>query len=153
VVLITGASSGIGRALARYYLNQGATVAAVARRADALRPWQNYLPGRLAIVPADVTDRVAMAEAIAGVERSLGPIDLAIACAGIAAHQTTADLDLAALERTFATNVCGAFNTLVPVLAAMRRRGRGQVVAVSSLAALQSLPQLTAYCASKAALD
>jgi hypothetical protein len=154
VVIITGASSGIGRALAQHYLGQGAIVAVVARRADRLASLATAeTGGRLFAFPGDVTDRDAMAAIVADVERAVGPIDLAIASAGIGEEETAPDLDLALLQRIFATNVCGVFNVLVPVVAAMRQRGRGQVVAISSLAAEHALPRMTAYCMSKAALN
>ncbi len=148
VVLITGASSGVGRALAEHYAQQGAVVATVGRRLNG-----DQLSSRLFPFQGDVTDRQAMDDVVAMVERSLGPIELAIACAGIAEEQSTPDLDLDVLKRALATNVCGTFNVLVPAAARMRLRGRGHIVAISSLAAEYSLPRMTAYCLSKAALN
>lgn len=156
VVLVTGASSGIGRGLALHYLALGRTVAAVARRESKLALLHDEpesRTGRLQIYPMDVTDRKGMAEVIAAVERDLGPIELAIAGAGVADEQTTADLDVDGFERMLATNVLGAVYTLAPVIAGMTARGRGQIVAISSLAAVQSLPRMLAYGASKAALS
>jgi short-subunit dehydrogenase len=156
VVLVTGASSGIGRGLTLHYLGLGCTVAAVARREARLALLHDEPEsrrGRLQIYPMDVTDRTGMAEVVAAVERDLGPIELAIAGAGVADEQTTADVDVDGLERMLTTNVLGAFYTLAPVIAAMAARGHGQIVAVSSLAAVQSLPRLVSYCASKAALN
>jgi len=152
VVLITGASSGIGRALAEHYVQQGAVVAAVGRRlCPTASPYDSG--GGLFAFQGDVADRDAMAGIVATVEQTLGPVELAIACAGIAEEQSAADLDLDAVERAIATNVRGVFNVLVPIAAMMRLRGRGQVVAISSLAAEHSLPRMTAYCMSKAALN
>jgi short-subunit dehydrogenase len=153
VVLITGASSGIGHALAQHYLSQGRTVVAIARRAALLEELGRETIGQLCIFSADVTDREAMAGIVAEVERSVGPIDLAIAAAGVADQEAGADFDPATCERTLTTNVCGTFNVLMPIAANMRRRGSGQIVAISSLASLQALPHMTAYCASKAALN
>jgi NAD(P)-dependent dehydrogenase (short-subunit alcohol dehydrogenase family) len=152
LVLITGASSGIGRALALHYLNRGATIAAVARRPEPLNELRGSAKG-FAVFAADVGDRAAMAATVAEIERTLGPIDLAIACAGIAEAQVSPDLDLEALDRMLATNARGAFNTLVPAASAMRKRGHGQIVALSSLAALHGVPALAGYSVSKAALD
>jgi short-subunit dehydrogenase len=153
VVLITGASSGIGRALAQHYLSQGRIVVAIARRTALLEELGREATGQLCIFPADVTDREAMAGIVAEVERRVGPIDLAIAAAGVADQEAGADFDPVAAERMMITNVCGTFNVLAPIAANMRRRGSGQIVAISSLAALQALPHMTAYCASKAALN
>ena len=156
IVLITGASSGIGRGLVLHYLGLGHTVVAVARRAPQLASVRAEQPGigeRLITFPANVTDRTSMAAIVRQVERTMGPIELAIASAGIAEEQTAPDLDLVGLELALTTNVCGVFNALVPAAAAMRQRGYGHIVAISSLAAEQSLPRMTAYCASKAALN
>jgi short-subunit dehydrogenase len=131
-------------------------VLAIARRVPQLASLRADQPGigdRLIAFRADVTDRIRIAAIVHEVERTMGPIELAIASAGIAEEQTAPDLNLAGLERALTTNVCGVFNVLVPVAAAMRRRGHGHVVAISSLAATQSLPRMPAYCASKAALN
>lgn len=156
VILITGASSGIGRKLVLYYLNEGHTVAAVARREEKLAELYREpqaQKGTLKIYPADVTDKQRMAEVITAIERDLGSIDLAIANAGIANQQLTANLELEGFDRLMQTNVMGVFYTLIPAIEVMLRRGCGQVVAISSLAAFHSIPRLSSYCASKAALN
>jgi short-subunit dehydrogenase len=156
IVLITGASSGLGRGLVVHYLREGHTVAAIARRPaqlERLRQEADSGIGRLEIYPGDVTNRLRIAEIVATAERRLGPIDLAIAGAGIAEQQLVADLDLDGLERMLATNVLGAFYTLAPVLSAMRIRGHGHLAAISSLAAVQPVPRFLSYSASKAALN
>jgi short-subunit dehydrogenase len=153
VVLITGASSGIGRALAQHYLAQGRVVVAIARRATLLDELDKESPGELYVFPGDVTDRAAMAGIVADVERRIGPIDLAIASAGTAGHEAGLDLDPATFEHMLTVNACGTFNVLAPIAANMRRRGSGQIVAISSLASLQALPHMVSYCASKAALS
>jgi NAD(P)-dependent dehydrogenase (short-subunit alcohol dehydrogenase family) len=151
-VLITGASSGIGRALALHYLDRGETVAAVARRGAALHAL-NRPQGRLSVCAADVTDRARMQAVVAEVERALGPIRLAIACAGMAEHEIGPDMKLEGLDRMLMTNAVGTFNTLLPAASIMRARGDGQIVAISSLAALHGIPILAGYCMSKAALE
>jgi short-subunit dehydrogenase len=87
------------------------------------------------------------------VERTLGPIRLAIACAGVAEHEIGPDIMLEGLDLMLATNTVGAFNTLVPAAAIMRARGDGHIVAISSLAALHAIPIMAGYCMSKAALE
>ncbi len=156
VVLITGASSGIGRKLVLHYLDRGRVVAAVARREERLtelyREPQSQ-KGTLKIYPADVRNKQAMAEVIADIEQDLGAINLAIANAGIAHQQLQANLDLEAFEQLIQTNVLGVFYTLIPAIEAMMQRRSGQVVTISSLAALQPIPRISTYCASKAALN
>lgn len=151
-VLITGASSGIGRALALHYLDRGAAVATVARRAAALHTLDRP-EGRLTVFAADVTDRAGMQAVISEVERTHGPIRLAIACAGVAEHETGPNVMLKGLDLMLATNAVGTFNTLVPIASLMRARGGGHIVAISSLAALHGVPIMAGYCMSKAALE
>jgi short-subunit dehydrogenase len=156
IILITGASSGIGRSLALYYLNQGNTVAAVARRKEKLiELYQEVqsLQGTLKIYPGDVTDKQCMAEIITAIEIDLGSLDLVIANAGIANQHLTANLDLEAFEQIIQTNVIGVFNTLVPTIDVMMRHHRGHIVTISSLAAFNSIPRIASYCASKTALN
>jgi NAD(P)-dependent dehydrogenase (short-subunit alcohol dehydrogenase family) len=143
-VLITGASSGIGRALALHYLGRGAATALHALD----RPG-----GRLAAFAADVTDRARMQAVIAEAERTLGPIRLAIACAGVAEHEAGGELTFNGLDLMLATNTVGTFNTLVPIASLMRARGDGHIVAISSVAALHGIPIMAGYCMSKAALE
>ena len=151
-VLITGASSGIGQALASHYLDRGAVVAAIARRTIGLQAFRRA-DGRLATFAADVTDRARMDVVISEVERSLGPIRLAIACAGVAEHETGPGLAFKGLDLMLLTNAVGTLNTLAPVAALMRSRGHGHIVAISSLAALHGIPLIAGYCMSKAALE
>lgn len=151
-VLITGASSGIGRSLALHYLERGAAVAAVARRTAALHALDRP-DARLAVYAADITDRAHMQAVISEVERTLGPIRLAIACAGVAEHEIGPDMRLEGLDRMLMTNAVGTFNTLLPAASVMRARGEGHIVALSSLAALHGIPIMAGYCMSKAALE
>ena len=152
VVLVTGASSGIGRALASHYLDRGAAVATVARRADPLHALHRS-DARLAVFTADVADRARMEVVISEVERTLGPISLAIACAGVAKHEAGPNIMLEDLDLMLTTNTVGAFNTLLPAVSVMRARGSGHIVAISSLAALHGIPIMAGYCMSKAALE
>jgi short-subunit dehydrogenase len=131
-------------------------VVAVARdpaRLAELATCPEASPAKLHLRSADVTDRQAMARLIEAVERDLGPLELAIASAGIFLEDHADTIDLDGLERMLAVNVLGVAYTLAPVAASMSRRGRGQIAALSSLAGLASLPHLEGYCTSKAALD
>jgi short-subunit dehydrogenase len=155
-ILITGASAGIGRKLALHYLNCGLPVAAVARRQAKLEELQQESRGSngsLRIYAADVTDKHRMAEVVTAVEQELGPIDLAIANAGVTAQQVTAQLNLEVVEHLFSTNVMGVMYTLVPAMTAMMARGQGQLVAISSLAGILPIPRLGVYGACKTAIN
>lgn len=153
-ILITGASSGIGAALARAYAAPGVSLALVARDAERLAATAAACRGRGAeAVTAilDVTDAAAMAAWIEAHDRT-APIDLAIANAGVSGG-TGGDIEPE--ERTrhiFAVNVAGMLNTVLPLVAPMRRRRHGQIALMSSLASFRGFPGAPAYCASKAAV-
>ena len=147
-ILITGASSGIGEALARHYAGPGVFLALNGRNAERLDAIAAACRATGATVDArtlDVTDRSGMAAWLA----ELDPLDLAIANAGI---------DGASVEgieryyRTFEVNVGGVMNTILPLLEPMAARGRGQIAIVSSMAGLHGLPSAVAYSASKNAV-
>ncbi len=154
-MLVTGASSGIGRALALHYARAGATVHAVARRRaelDALAAGDAGA-GRVVPVVLDVTDAGALASAIAAAnEASGGALDLVVANAGVGDPTPGSQMDWRVVERVLDVNATAACVTIAAALPAMVARGRGTVVAVSSLAAFRGLPGSGAYCASKAAL-
>ena len=154
--VVTGASSGIGRALAVALARQGARVGAVARRADLLAELAAEVRaagGTIETAAADVGDRAALAAAIHGLERVLGPTDLLIANAGISNHTGAAEMNVPEVERILRVNVLGVVYAIEAVLPGMLARGRGHLVGISSLAALKGLPGAAAYCASKAALN
>jgi short-subunit dehydrogenase len=155
-VLITGASSGIGYALTLHYLKQGYSVAAIARsetKLQALYQEPQCRNGHLRIYPADVTQKETMANVVAIIERDLGSIELAIANAGITGQKLEAKLDLVLVEQLMQTNVLGLANTLAPVIDSMLLRGQGQIVGISSMAALSVIPRISGYCASKVAVN
>lgn len=160
-VFITGASSGIGAALARAYAARGATLGLVSRRASALQETANELksalpeaisPDRIFIYPLDVADTGALQAAAHDFVSRAGVPDIVIANAGVSAGTLTEETgDIAAFERIFATNVMGMVNTFAPFAAAMRRRGCGRLVGIASVAGVRGLPGAGAYSASKAA--
>lgn len=151
VAFVTGASSGIGRAVALELAQRGFTVAVNARRAAELDALAAQSP-RIFSFPGDVTDRQKVAAMIAGVEAAHGPVSLAFLNAGVyfPSEREKFDVDLA--WRTFEVNVGGAINCLGPLLAAMVLRARGQIALTASVAGYGGIPGSMAYGASKAAL-
>jgi short-subunit dehydrogenase len=142
-VVITGASSGIGEALARHYAAQGATLGLISRRPAAVS-------GHTYCV--DVTDEAALAGAAQDFIRRFGPPDLVIANAGIASGTDGADpQDVQKLRRTLEVNVVGLAATLAAFAPAMREAGRGTLAGIASVAGFRGLAGNGAYCASKAA--
>jgi hypothetical protein len=156
LVFITGASSGIGQALALRFAKAGWRLALVARRAEAIEQWARSvsLPeGRWAVYGADVQAIDSIVAAGAACIAAQGVPDVVIANAGISVGMDTAHRqDLEVMRETLATNVAGVAATFHPFLAAMRQRGSGTLVAVASMAAIRGLPGHGAYCASKSAV-
>lgn len=151
-VVITGASSGIGAALARYYAGRGATLALLARRGDQLKRLAATLPAESFFYPLDVTDAAALAEVAADFVVRVGPPDRVIANAGISVGTLTQEAaDLPVFERVFAVNVLGLVNTFSPFIDPMRAAGGGTLAGIASVAGVRGLPGSGAYSASKAA--
>jgi short-subunit dehydrogenase len=156
VVMITGASSGIGRALALELAQRGARVGLIARRADALSEVVREVEqhGNAALgVTADVQDADGVKGASDQVVATLGPVDVLIANAGIATTTHASKLQPDEVARVLGTNVVGAANSVAAVLPEMLLREKGHLVAIASLSAYRGLPMSAAYCASKAALS
>jgi short-subunit dehydrogenase len=151
-VFITGASSGIGAALARAYAARGTTLALVARRQAALNELAASLPTKTFIYPLDVANADALQAAASDFITHAGLPDVVIANAGVSVGTLTEEAgDLKAFERIFATNVMGMVNTFAPFAATMRRRGSGRLVGIASVAGVRGIPGAGAYSASKAA--
>jgi len=152
-VFLTGASSGIGAALARELARRGARLGLVARRAPALEALAAEFPGRCRVYGVDVTDRPALLEAARDFEQHCGGTDMVIANAGISTGVQTEFLeDLEVFDRVLATNLNAAATTFQPFIGPMRARRSGTLVAIASVAGVRGLPGSEAYCASKAAL-
>jgi short-subunit dehydrogenase len=152
-VFITGASGGIGAALAAVYARRGAQLALVGRREQVLLDLQNILPGKHRNYVVDVRDRTALHAAAADF-LALGPVDVVIACAGISAGTLTEELgDYGVFESIIATNLNATAATFEPFISSMKARGQGRMVGVSSVAAVRGLPGAGAYSASKAAVQ
>ncbi len=151
-VFLTGASSGIGEALARHYASQGATLGLVARRGDLLQSLKASLGAPAETYPCDVRDAAAMNAAAAGFIAAHGVPDVVIANAGISIGNLTEHAaDLEVFREILEVNVLGLATTFHPFLAPMRARGTGSLVGIASVAGLRGLPGATAYSASKAA--
>jgi short-subunit dehydrogenase len=151
-VFITGASSGIGAALAREFAARGATLGLVARRRDALEAHAAALPGRHHVYAVDVTDKDAMITAARAFEQAAGGADIVIANAGISVGVKTEYYeDLAQFEKVLATNVLAMAYTFHPFVARMKSVRRGTLAGIASVAGIRGLPGSDAYCASKAA--
>jgi short-subunit dehydrogenase len=153
-ILITGASSGLGAALAAAYAAPGVTLALCGRNAARLAAVGvrcGALGAEVTQHRLDVTDRAAMARAIGAVD-GRAPLDLVIANAGISGGSGRDEDAIAIARATFAVNVEGVLNTIEPALPGMLARGRGQLALIASLGAWRGLPSAPAYCASKAAV-
>jgi short-subunit dehydrogenase len=156
VAVITGASSGIGDALARVLASEGCRVGLLARRTDRLEALANILrhAGRTAEWAAcDVTDRDGLRAAIGSLEERLGPTDLLIANAGVFRKTPPETLDVPGCELMVRVNLLGVMYAFEAVLPAMLGRGGGHLVAISSLAAYKGIPGSAGYCATKAAVN
>lgn len=162
VVLITGASSGIGRGLALELAQRGATLGLVARRKAILdeivleigtSKSGNEKPENVIALPADVQDAESMRAAAERLQFEFGKVDVLIANAGIGVTNDASELDAGKLANVINVNVIGAANSVAAVVPDMVRRSRGHLVVISSLAAYRGLPKSAAYCASKAAVS
>lgn len=157
-VFITGASSGIGAALAREYASQGALLGLVARRRDALEALRQSLPDadRHRIYVLDVTDHVALAAAAADFIQACGRVNVVIANAGISAGTLTEfSEDLPVFARVLETNLLATVATFAPFIAHMKQHALAQpcrLVGIASVAGIRGLPGAEAYSASKAAV-
>jgi short-subunit dehydrogenase len=156
VVMITGASSGIGRGLAVELARRGAKLGLVARRAEVVDEVVREIEaagGKALALPADVQSEDSIRAAADKLRAELGPIDVLIANAGIGPTRDAAELDAKEVSSVINVNVIGASNSVAAVIPEMVKRGSGQLVVISSLAAYRGLPRSAAYCASKAAVS
>jgi short-subunit dehydrogenase len=152
MVWITGASGGIGRAVALALAGKGYRIAATARREEALEDLGREAPGQIFAFPGDVTDREGMAGIVASIEAAHGPIALALLNAGVYDQAERGGFEARTAWRTIETNLGGVIFCLDPLLTAMRKRGRGQIAMVASLAGYRGIPGSLAYGASKSAV-
>lgn len=151
---VTGASAGIGRALALKLVREGYSVVVTARRHDELVDLQHEAAGegRITVLDGDVTDPKDMERVLAAIEYDHGHLSLVILNAGVAIPVRGDDLHREAFEKSFAVNLNGVINCLLPAVAHMKAQGFGHIAIVSSVAGYGGLPTSAAYGASKAAL-
>ena len=156
LVFITGASSGIGQALALKFYQSGHRLALAARRVEEVKSWSsrmNISANSYEIYSADVADTDSIVAAAHACIASQGVPDVVIANAGISIGMDSAvRADLGVMARTFATNNIGVAATFHPFIDAMVQRGSGALVGIGSVAGIRGLPGHGAYCASKAAV-
>ncbi len=156
LVYITGASSGLGQAMALEYYRQGWRLALVARRTEELARWaqeQGLDPERLRIYGADVSQVESIVEAGRRCIAEQGLPEVVIANAGISVGIDSAIYeDLAVMQKVYATNNIGLAATFHPFIAPMNARGNGSLVGIASVAGIRGLPGHAAYCSSKAAV-
>src|SRR5262245_19247585 len=152
-VIITGASAGIGAATARAFSAAGAHVVLAARDRDKLEQVARELPGRALVVPTDVADQQAVESLVEETVAAFGGVDIAINNAGVGLAAPIAELAAADFQRALAVDLFGPLALTQAVLPHMRKRGRGQLIYVSSVVGLRALPYLGGYAAAKAALD
>jgi short-subunit dehydrogenase len=155
MVLLTGAAQGIGRATARELGARGYRLGLIDREEKGLGSVADDLRGRGVVVEArcaDVREGEALRSAVADFERSVGPTEVVVACAGVGRLSTARDLDLEGFRLMLEVNVLGVARTIDAVLPGMFERARGHIVGVASVAGYRGLPWMPGYSASKAAL-
>ncbi|MBK8150350.1 MAG: SDR family NAD(P)-dependent oxidoreductase [Acidobacteria bacterium] len=155
VVFLTGASSGIGEALAVALAKKGATLGLLARREDLLREIAKSCEakgGLARVFACDVIDEAGVADAAQALRDEFGRIDILICNAGIGGPRHARDLTTTDVKKVFEVNFMGAVNAVTATLPAMIKHGSGQLVAISSLAGIRGLPRSASYSASKGAL-
>lgn len=151
--LVTGASSGLGRALAEHLLAGGHQVVATARDLAAIDDLRRAYGTNALTVALDVTDPAAVSAAVSAAEQTFGGVDVLVNNAGYAYVAAVEEGEEGEVERLFATNVRGPVDVMKAVLPGMRARGTGTVVNISSVGALTTLPGGGYYAATKAALE
>ncbi|MET0648006.1 MAG: SDR family NAD(P)-dependent oxidoreductase [Pyrinomonadaceae bacterium] len=156
VVLITGASSGIGRALALEWGRRGARLGLTARRGEELLRLSEEIEragGEAMALPADVRDPAALNGVAERVRERWGRVDVLVANAGMSSTTAGTKLNAGEVGDVISINVIGVVNSVAAVLPAMLERGSGHLVAISSLASYRGMPKSGAYSASKAAVS
>ena len=153
IALITGISSGLGRAFAKELLGNGYTVVGTARTSEAASEFESSSGGNAIARILDVTDYNAIRDAVDGVEREVGPIHVLINNAGYGHEGVLEESSIDELQQQFAVNVFGPVAMMKAVLPYMRQRHSGRIINVTSMGGLMTMPGLSYYHGSKFALE
>jgi short-subunit dehydrogenase len=154
-ILITGASSGIGSALAEEMAQRGLAVGLVARRETELKALCEKIQaagGQAAWATGDVSSLESITTAVQDLETALGPVEILVANAGISGRSMTSDPEMENIRRIMDVNYFGAIHSAKAVLTGMLERKRGHLVVISSVAGFRGLPKSAAYSSSKSAI-
>mmetsp|Transcript_14869 Transcript_14869/g.30588 ORF Transcript_14869/g.30588 Transcript_14869/m.30588 type:complete len:259 (+) Transcript_14869:77-853(+) len=155
IAIVTGASSGIGEAIATSLATQGCSVALAARRLEVLQNLKATLiakgvsESKIICHKTDVASRESVASLVAAAESQLGPVDILVNCAGVMYFTMMKNCNMDEWERTIDVNVKGVTNGFGAVLPSFVERGKGHIVTISSDAGRRIFPSLAVYCASK----
>jgi NAD(P)-dependent dehydrogenase (short-subunit alcohol dehydrogenase family) len=152
-ILITGVSSGFGRAIAERALAAGHRVVGTVRRQEAAEEFEGLATGRTHARVLDITDEDAVSAVVAAIETDLGPIDVLIANAGYGHEGTFEESTMADLHRQFDVNVFGTVAVMKAVLPGMRERRHGHIFVMTSVGGLVASPTLSFYHGSKFAME
>ena len=153
VALITGASMGIGEAIARVFSGEGANVALAARSLGKLEAVARSLPGESLAVQTDMSQPDEVRAMVRAAAERFGRIDILVNNAGVGMYAPVAEMKPEQFERLVATNWLGPVHAIQAVVPYLRRQGGGQIINISSVAGKVALPWMGAYCASKFALN
>lgn len=152
-LLITGASSGFGQALAREALDAGHRVVGTVRSEEARSALEAVAPGQAFGRLLDVTDLAAIEPTVAAIERDIGPLDVLVNSAGYGHEGILEESPLTEMRRQFEVNLFGAVAMIQAVLPYMRRRRRGHILNITSMGGYITMPGIAYYCGSKFALE
>ena len=153
MVVITGASAGIGRATAVLLAQAGAHIVVTARRAERLTELAQTAPGRCLALPGDIRDERFARELVGHAVAEWGRIDVLVNNAGLGHNSPLADTPLTDVRTIWDTNVIGLTVTTQMAVEQMKRQGHGQIINVSSIVGQRPLPDNVVYCASKTAVN
>lgn len=153
VAVVTGANSGIGESISKLFATEGATVALLARRGNALKKVCEEIQsaeGNAAYYSLDVTDPIAVTNTVKQLENDLGAIDILVNCAGVFNPSPVAECDYVDWLPMVSVNLVGTISLCSTVAETMKQRQRGQIVNIASVAAVMGISGYSVYCASKA---
>jgi len=153
IILITGVSSGFGRAFAEAALREGYTVIGTVRNEYARKEFETIEPKRAKSLILDVTNFAAIAPSISKIEHEIGPVDVLVNNAGYGHEGILEESSLEDLRRQFEVNVFGAVSMMKAILPTMRRRRSGRIINITSMGGYITMPGIAYYCGSKFALE